>query len=469
MPVYEYRAVTSSGRMVTNKINIDGTSQDVKNKIIEMGLRPISIKKKGFDSKDFFKKKSQPKNKRGAIGLDDAALVSDSAMKDALEARKAKEQAAAKPKNWKDILKGDVPLPDISSFLPAKFEEVVSFTEMFLLLKKASFTNIRAISTLYNNTHAGAMKSILGDMLNGLETGEYIYSTMEYYPKVFPQIYTNLIRVGEQSGSLVNALEQALRYLEESNDVKKRVRKALVGPLFQSGAMIIGGVVCIYIGVPVMEDMYASYGLTDQIPAATMAAAHFINWCSANWLLLLIVIIGAIVGFRVWTKTPAGKYMWDSFKLNAPIFGPLILRLQIQKFFIAVNINLKNNARLQDAISDCKHVVSNDVLRSAVEAAEANLVIGESWIEPFIRIKNFPPMIAEMLKIGMETDMPMMIENILNFIDEDINIAIRRITSVLPQVSMAFMGIIIIGFVIIILKPVMEVYMGSFLFEANGI
>lgn len=148
--------------------------------------------------------------------------------------------------------------------------------------------------------------------------------------------------------------------------------------------------------------------------------------------------------------------------------GPLILRLQVQKFFIAVNINLKNNARLQDAISDCKHVVTNDVLRAAVEAAEANLIVGESWIEPFENMKGFPPMVQEMLRIGMETDMSEMIDNILRFINEDIDITIRRITGTLPQVSMAFMGIVIIGFVIIILKPIMEVYMGSFLFEANG-
>ena len=151
-----------------------------------------------------------------------------------------------------------------------------------------------------------------------------------------------------------------------------------------------------------------------------------------------------------------------------PVFGGLILRLQIQKFFVAVNINLKNNARLQDAIAECKDVVTNDVLRAAIEAAEANLIVGDSWIEPFENMKEFPAMLQEMLRIGMETNMSEMIDNILRFIDEDIRITIEKITKVLPQVSMGFMGIILVGFVIIILKPIMEVYMGSFLFEANG-
>ncbi|MBR3280339.1 MAG: type II secretion system F family protein [Clostridia bacterium] len=470
MPIYEYKAVASNGRTVSSKINIDGNEQVLREKLSQMGLRPISIKKKKFDMEstlDKFKR-VKPRNKRAAIGIDEAVLIQDQAF--AKEKANIMAQTTAKKKSFKDILMGDVSVPsfDFSAYLPIKIEEVISFTEMFLLLKRSNFTNIRAIQTLYNNASNVAMKTILGDMLNGLETGEYIYVTMKYYPKVFPEIYTNLIKVGEETGALVNALEQGLIYLNDTVNIKKKVRKALVGPIVQSILLIIGAIVCIYVGLPVMQDMYAQYGLTDQIPEATMKAANFVYWCGDHWFILLAGIIGIIVAFRIWTKTPGGKYLWDKFKLNAPIFGPLILRLQIQKFFIAVNINLKNNARLQDAIADSKHVVTNDVVRAAVEAAEANLIVGDSWIEPFEKMPKFPPMIKEMLRIGMETDMQEMIDNILRFINEDIEITIRRITATLPQVSMAIMGVVIIGFVIIILKPIMEVYMGSFLFEANG-
>ena len=471
MPVYEYKAVTEQGKMVSSKITVDGSEIVAKNKIAQMGLKPVSIKKKAFDMESILGKISgtgKQKNKRAAIGMDEAVLVEDKLLAQEKEALQAK--AKEKPKTWKEMLSGDISIPglDLAALAPVKVEEVISFTEMMLLLKKSNFTNIRALTTLYNNMQKGAMRNIIEDMINGLETGTYIYSTMEFYPKVFPEIYTNLIRVGEQTGSLVNALEQALIYLQDSIAIKKKVKKALLGPVLQAIGMLLGGVLCIYFGIPIMQDMYASYGLDDQIPPATMVAADIIYWCTDHWILLLVTIIGAIVGLRVWVHTPAGKYMWDKFKIKAPIFGPLILRLQVQKFFIAVNINLKNNARLQDAISDCKYVVTNDVFRAAVEAAEANLIVGNSWIEPFEKIPNFPPMVQEMLRIGMETDMASMIDNILRFINEDIDISIRRITSVLPQVSAGFMGVIIVGFVILVLRPIMEVYMGSFLFEANG-
>jgi type II secretory pathway component PulF len=473
MPVFGYKAMAKSGQVISNKLKAEN-EKEVRDRLTKMGYKPISVKKKSFDANEILGKlgivKPQ-KNQRAAIGIGEAISVADQDL--ALEEQKLKAEAAKPKKTWKEMLTGDVSfggfdLSKLTAYLPVKIDEVVSFTEMFLLLKKSNFTNIRAIQTMYTNATNQALKSIMGDMLNGLETGGYIYSTMEYYNHVFPEMYTKLIRVGEESGSLVNSLEQALKYLQDSIRIKRSVKKALMGPLMQSAFLLIFGVICIIVGIPIMQDMYASYGLTDQIPKETMAAANFIYWCGDHWYILVAIVVGLIIAFKAWISTNSGRYTWDKFKITMPVFGPLILRLQVQKFFVAVNINLKNNARLQDAISDCKQVVTNYVLKAAVEVAEANLIVGDSWIEPFERMKQFPPMIKEMLKIGMETNMMLMIENILNFIDEDIRITIERITKVLPTVSMTFMGVILIGFVIIILKPIMEVYMGSFLFEANG-
>jgi len=470
MPVYEYKAMTKNGQTVTNKVTADNESV-VRDRVAKMGFKVVSVKKKSFDLETVSKKLGlvkEKKNQRAAISMNNAVRVDDQDL--ILEQQQITAKAEKKKKSWKDMLSGDVQLPalDFSQFLPVKVEEVISFTEMLLLLKKSNFTNIRAIKTMWQNSTNKALKNIMEDMINGMENGGYIYSTMEYYDRVFPEMYTKLIRVGEESGSLVNSLEQALKYLQDSTRIKKSVKKALLGPLLQAAGMFLGGVICIIVGIPILQDMYASYGLTDQIPEATMAAANAIYWCGDHWYILVAIVVAIVIAFKTFISTTFGRYKWDYFKISMPIFGPLLLRLQVQKFFVSVNINLKNNSRLQDAISDCKQVCSNTVFLAAVEAAEANLIVGDSWIEPFENMKQFPPMVQEMLRIGMETDMPSMIENILNFIDEDIRITIEKITKTLPTVATCFMGVILVGFVIIVLKPIMEVYMGSFLFEANG-
>lgn len=467
MPVYEYKAITKMGKVISDKMNVDGSELVVRQKLEEKGLKPISVKKKVIDFQELVEKaKPKQKNKKAAIALNDNEIKDE----DYRKARQEKQKKRVEVKAAKNILQTEINFNVDMSFLDhASYDDVISFTQMFLLLKKANFTNMRAMTTMYNNAENGAIKRILEDIINGLESGSYIYSTMEYYKKVFPEIYVNIIKVGELSGSLVNSLEQALKYLEDTKRITKSVKKALTGPLVQSAFLLIGGIFAILFGIPVMEDMYASYGLTDQIPEATMMASDIIHWAISHWYLVLGAIGGLAALFIIWKKTTPGRYAWDKFKINMPIFGGLILRLQLQKFFVAVQINLKNNARLQDAIRVSKNVLNNTVVLAAVEAAEANLIVGESWIEPFETMPKFPPMILEMLRIGMETDMNEMIDNILNFMEEEIQITIDGITRVLPNVSTSFMGIILIGFVIIILKPIMEVYMGSFLFEAAGI
>lgn len=468
MPVYEYRAVTKLGTVINNRMEVEGSEQTVKKMLKEKGMRPIYVKKRTFDVQAILNRAiPKQKNKKAAIMIDDSVLKETSIHRSE-ESEKKKILSFQKPKGKQSILKQQVDI-DLSFLDRVKYDDVISFTQMFLLLKKANFTNMRAMTTMYANAENAAMKRILEDIVNGLESGSYIYSTMEYYKKVFPEIYVSIIKVGELSGSLVNSLEQALKYLEDNKRITRSVRKALVGPLVQSALLIIGGVLALIFGIPVMENMYASYGLTDQIPAITMAASRFIDWLLVHWY-LVVAVIGALVGlFIFWKSTPAGRYMWDRFKISMPIFGQLILKLQLQKFFVAVQINLQNNARLQDAIELSKNVLSNTVILAAVEAAEANLLTGDSWIEPFETMPKFSPMILEMLRIGMETDMNEMIGSILNFMEEDIQITISAITKVLPNVSTAFMGVILIGFVVIILQPIIEVYMGSFLFDAYNI
>lgn len=131
-----------------------------------------------------------------------------------------------------------------------------------------------------------------------------------------------------------------------------------------------------------------------------------------------------------------------------------------------MQLNLANNAKLQDAMEVSKGTVKNYVILSIVESSQDNLQQGASWVEPFEALSNMPSMVLEMLRIGMETDIVEMIDKIVEYIQDDINITIERTVKVLPEVSTAIMGIVMIAFVVIVLTPIMQVYMGSFLFDA---
>ncbi len=452
MAVYSYRATMKSGQIVNNKI--EGTSiQEVKEKLKANGLTPITVRqaKGGFMAK-FMPRQRQKKNQVSS------AAVTKLAKEKLLEQQRKKQQQG---------LNRDISL-DLSFLTRITVKDIISFTQSLFLLKRANFTNTRALTTLLENTENPKMKSIIEDLLNGVEAGEYIYATLEYYTDVFPQIYVSIIKIGEVSGNLTNALEQALIYIQESTATKKAVKRALSGPLMQAGGMLLLTIIGVLVGVPVLENLYDSMGVKDKIPPATVAVANFTRACAERWYLVVAFIIGGIFLFNLWKSTVNGRYRWDMFKLKMPIFGGLITRLALQKFFKAMQLNIATNAKLQDALEVSKGVVNNYVILSIIESAQDSLIQGDNWVEPFERLPNMPPMALEMLRIGMETDIGEMVDKIVEFLNDDIEITIEKIVKILPNVSMAIMGVVMVFFIIIVLKPVMELYTGSFLFEKYG-
>lgn len=374
----------------------------------------------------------------------------------------------AKNKNKSKGLQQDLDLSFIKIGTGIKNEDLMAFTQSFHLLKKAGFTNVRALTTLLENTKNPNLRDIIADILNGIESGEYIYTTLEHYPKVFPPLYINIVKVGELSDSLAESLMQALNSLEDAKDMKRKMKKAVMSPMIMIVALIAMSFIGIIWGLPVMQNLYAELGVEDQIPEATLAFAEFVNKLGEYWYLVGAVIAGIAFAFITWIRTPGGRFQFDKFKYKMPIFGQLLIRLDLQKFLRAMQLNLENNSKLDDSIEVSKSVIKNYMFLAIIESAQNNLNQGLSWVEPFENCTFMPSMVIEMLKIGMETDIKNMMSKITDYVSDDIEITMGRITAAVPQVAMGISGVVLVFFMIVILKPIMEVYMGNFLFDAYG-
>ena len=300
----------------------------------------------------------------------------------------------------------------------------------------------------------------------GVESGEYMYTTLEYYSNVFPYIYVNMIKVGELSGSLELSLEQAVKYLEDSEALRKKVRRILIPNILMFVALTLGTFIGVFVGVPLLKGVFDSVGSTDSLPAITLAVYNFTVWLQSIWYVPVgIILIGAVL-FYSWLQTPKGRYNFDYFKYTMPIFGKLIYLLDFSRLMQGVLLNLQNGMRIQDALEVSKNVCKNTVMLSMVETAINNIFVGQSWITPFEEAKLGDTMCIEMLKIGMQTDLPEMLEKMLQYVAIDIDNTLQKIVKVLPEVSYTFVGIVLIFFVCAVLVPCIQVYMGGWLFSA---
>ena len=446
MPTYTYRAVTSSGVVVRNRVEA-ASKQSLLRALKDNELMPITIEQVSYSSR---KKKTKKKN------IKDIEEIMQNVNTTQISTKKTtttKEKISMYLSKTEKITNRDL----------------VIFTQNFYLLKKANSNNIHALKTIIESTENVTFKGILEDILAGVEAGENMYTTMEYYSDTFPYLYINMIKVGELSGSLTNALEQAVNYLETSDALNKKIRSILVPNIVQFSLILVMLVVGTLVAIPAIQNVYDELGSTDKLPAATIWFQGVINGLMHYWYIPTAIIIAIVAGIIFYINTPKGKYNFDYFKYKMPIFGQLIFALDFSRLMKAMLLNLKNGMRIQDAIEVSKNVVQNYVMLSIVETSMNNILIGDSWIEPFEKSGLTKAMMTEMLKIGMQTDLAEMMEKLVEYMEIDIDNILEKVMKALPEVSYLIVGVVLIFFVLVVLAPCIQTYMGGFLFSAAGV
>ncbi len=451
MPTFRIKAKTPQGKVVVTKVN-DASKSSCVRKLKRNGLTPISVTQ--ILSLNITRNPARMKRKN----------------------TKAEEEERIELINSKIGPKRHVEQPFIeklNQFLRST-EKITSrdirvFTQNFYLLKKANFNNIHALQTVIETTENPKFKYILEDILAGVESGEFMYTTMEYYSTVFPYIYINMIKVGELSGSLDQSLEQAVTYLDGNDALTKKLKKILLPNLAMFIGIMVMLVVAVIVGVPLLQGLFDSIGSDEELPEITLKFADFVTWVRVHWYIEVPIIAGAFSAFWLWKKTPRGHYKWDHFKYTMPIFGKLIYSLDFTRLMRNILLNLQNGMRIQDSMEVSKNVVKNTVMLSIIETSINNIFTGQSWITPFEDSGLTSAMATEMLKIGMQTDLAEMIAKLLEYMQADIDNTLEKIVKVLPEVSYAVVGVVLIFFVLVVLVPCINVYMGGFMFSAYGL
>jgi len=261
-------------------------------------------------------------------------------------------------------------------------------------------------------------------------------------------------------------LEQAVKYLDESDALTKKIKKILVPNLLMFGGLLALLVLGTLIGIPIIQNVLDSVGSTDQLPGPTLWFKGVLDKLVQFWYIPTGIILAAVIGIFLYIRTPQGKYRFHYFKYKMPIFGPLIYAIDFSRLIKAILLNIRNGMRVQDALETSKNIAHNLVMLSLIESSINNILIGQSWIEPFEKSGLSSPMVTEMLKIGMQTDLTEMMEKLLEYMQIDIDNIMEKIMKVLPQVVYSLVGIVLIFVTIVILVPMIQIYMGTWMFSA---
>ena len=281
MPLYLYKAVTDKGQVVTNRVEEINKFILLK-KLKNNGLMPINVAQIRMTKRSGKMLKKQKKNVES----------NDSILKTLRERQANIDNFSKKEKFKKDAKRA------LFSNIKITNRDVVIFTQDFYLLKKANFNNIHALSTIIETTENPSFRAIIEDILLGVESGENMYTTMEYYTGVFNPIYINMIKVGELSGSLTRALEQAVKYLDDSEALNKKIKSIIVPNLIQFLGLLALLVVGTLFAIPAIQNVLEQVGSTDQLPAITLWFKGVLDNLVKYWYIPTFIIL-AIIGRNI--------------------------------------------------------------------------------------------------------------------------------------------------------------------------
>ena len=449
MPSYKYRVLLEDGKVSRGKIMALNKSHAMeslkKDKIQPIAIKKINEQKKKTRNDLYFEKiEKQNKAKRNNLSNSNKKIQGSS----------------------RDITKAVLAqLKDISShpFSRITAKDIITFVNNLYILKKAKFNNIQALRIIYEQVENKRFKDIIEDIIIGVESGEKMNAVMQNYPSVFPMMFVNFVKVGEDSGNLDTALLYARDYIDSSNALKKQVRKVVIPKVLQFVIIMILMFVLVIIGVPIIQEVYDMFDSSSEIPKATLITLDVANWLMAHWYLPTLIVLLLVAGFLLIIHTPKGRYKWDKFKLTCPVVGRLLNNITVHKFFQAMLLNLKNGMRIQESLEVSKNVTKNYFFLSSLELAKVNVISGTSWLQPFEENGIFKPMVAQMVEIGMQTELSTMMEKVNEYVQMEIDESLERFSKVLPEITYAFVGVAIVLFTIVILIPLVIVYMGGFI------
>ena len=347
-----------------------------------------------------------------------------------------------------------------SSFFKKKIspQDTVIFSKQFATMVKAGLPILSTLSNLRDQTEHPTMKEIIEDIRKSLEGGVTLSKCFSKYPKVFDNIYVNLIKAGEASGKLDLFLLKLVDSLEKKEAIKKKIKGALMYPAVMFIVAMSVMVFMLTNVVPVFAEMYAGMGVALPTPTAVILnASDFMRGTGGKMVLLTLVISYAIFKYTT-TKIEKIKYIWHGRVLKLPIFGPMILKSMLARIALVMGNLSAAGVNLLESIEIAKSVSTNVVVTEALENVKKGVFSGDTLTKLFLKEPIFPPTFSQLISVGEQTgSLDEMFTAVASYYEEEFDTAVENMSTLIEPIMIVFMGSMIGGLMIAMYSPIFNI------------
>ncbi len=320
--------------------------------------------------------------------------------------------------------------------------DVMLFSRQMHTLLRAGVPIMRALASLQESSTNPTMIEVIQDLRESLDAGRELSAALRRHRKVFSSFYVSLVRVGEMTGRLEDVFLRLFHYLEFEREMRDRIRAALRYPSFVVIAMVLAIALINIIVIPVFKRVFEGFGA--QLPGVTQLLIAVSDFTVAYWPLMLAMAGAAGVGFRFWTNTEGGRYLWDKHKLRLPIAGELILKATLARFSRSFALAMKSGVPVVQGLSIVSEVVDNAYIGQRIDQMLEGVERGESVARTAAAAGIFTPVVMQMIAVGDETGAldELMLE-VAEMYEREVDYQVKTLAAQIEPILIVFLGILV--------------------------
>ena len=328
------------------------------------------------------------------------------------------------------------------------------FTRLLASLLRSNVPLVEALDSISQQLSHSYFSVCVAHLRDQVNEGKPFHLALKKYPDVFDVIYVSLCESGEASGTLDQILEEIANLMEKRAHIRSKVLNALFYPaILFVVAMTVMIVLCVYV-IPGLMEIFED---TENLPWMTQFTLALSQFLIDYWLSLIVFSLFSYSVFIRWKKTKKGKKSWDRFVLSIPVFGRLVRAADIALFAKTLSTLLKGGVPVLKSMDIVKNVLSNEMLKIAIEQARDNIKEGEPMVTPLTRSGQFPPVVLQIIKVGEKTgELESMLDQISSSYDRQVETEVSAFTALLGPVMILLMTVIIVFILMSVLLPMLS-------------
>lgn len=349
---------------------------------------------------------------------------------------------------------------DLMEYLPflaggVKEKDVVVFCRIFSTMINAGLPLIQCLDLLAQQEKNKAFAKIIRSVKENIEGGTSLTDALKKYPKVFDELFVNLIAAGEAGGILDVVLGRLSNYLEKAMKLKRKVKSAMTYPIAVLVISVAVVALLLIKVIPVFQKMFE--GMGGELPGPTAMIVAMSEFAQTYWWAIFAVIVVLVIAFNRFYKTEKGRWMMDSAMLKAPVFGPVFKKVAVAKFSRTMATMMSSGVPILEGLNIVSKTSGNVVVENALMKTRQSISEGQSIAEPLSETGIFPSMVVQMIAVGEATGaLDSMLNKIADFYDDEVDTAVDAMTSLLEPAMMVFLGGIVGGMIIAMYLPIFK-------------